>query len=65
MKLRVFGPTGFIGEQIAREALAAGHEVTAVARRVLGLVLGYLLKRLESMRACVAYHARSDLGASF
>jgi uncharacterized protein YbjT (DUF2867 family) len=33
MKLTVFGPTGSTGEQIVRQALAAGHEVTAVARR--------------------------------
>jgi putative NADH-flavin reductase len=33
MKLTVFGPTGGTGEQIIRLALAAGHEVTAVARR--------------------------------
>ena len=33
MKLAVFGPTGSTGEQIVRQALAAGHEVTAVARR--------------------------------
>ena len=33
MKLAVFGPTGSTGEQIVRRALAAGHEVTAVARR--------------------------------
>ncbi len=30
MKLTVFGPTGATGEQIVRQALAAGHEVTAV-----------------------------------
>ncbi|HEY6423294.1 MAG TPA: NAD(P)H-binding protein [Pseudonocardiaceae bacterium] len=33
MKLAVFGPTGPTGEQVLRRALAAGHEVTAVARR--------------------------------
>ena len=33
MKLTVFGPTGSTGEQIVRQALASGHEVTAVARR--------------------------------
>lgn len=33
MKLTVFGPTGATGEQIVRQALAASHEVTAVARR--------------------------------
>ncbi len=33
MRLTVFGPTGATGEQILRQALAAGHDVTAVARR--------------------------------
>jgi putative NADH-flavin reductase len=33
MKLTVFGSTGATGEQIVRQALASGHEVTAVARR--------------------------------
>lgn len=33
MKLTVFGPTGSTGRQIVRQALAAGHAVTAVARR--------------------------------
>jgi putative NADH-flavin reductase len=33
MKLIVFGPTGGTGEQLVRQAVAAGHEVTAVARR--------------------------------
>ena len=33
MKLTVFGPTGGTGEQILRQALAAGHHVTAIARR--------------------------------
>lgn len=33
MKLTVLGPTGSTGEQIVRQALAAGHEVIAVARR--------------------------------
>lgn len=33
MKLTVLGPTGGTGEQIIRQALAAGHAVTAVARR--------------------------------
>lgn len=33
MNLTVFGPTGGTGEQIVTQALAAGHAVTAVARR--------------------------------
>lgn len=33
MNLTVFGPTGSTGEQIVRQAPAAGHELTAVARR--------------------------------
>lgn len=33
MKLTVFGPTGGTGGQIVRQALAAGHHVTAIARR--------------------------------
>ena len=32
MKLTVFGATGGIGGQVVRQALAAGHEVTAVIR---------------------------------
>ncbi|MDQ2881166.1 MAG: NAD(P)H-binding protein [Actinomycetota bacterium] len=33
MKMTVLGATGATGEQILRRGLAAGHEVTAVARR--------------------------------
>jgi putative NADH-flavin reductase len=33
MKLIVFGGTGGIGSQVVEQALAAGHEVTAVTRR--------------------------------
>ncbi|MEU1026838.1 NAD(P)H-binding protein, partial [Streptomyces sp. NPDC005904] len=32
MRLTVFGATGGIGGEIVRQALAAGHEVTAVVR---------------------------------
>lgn len=33
MKLTVLGPTGGTGDELVRQALAAGHHVTAVARR--------------------------------
>ena len=33
MKLIVFGATGGIGSQVMIQALAAGHAVTAIARR--------------------------------
>jgi len=33
MKLLVLGPTGRTGQQVVAQALAAGHEVTAFARR--------------------------------
>jgi uncharacterized protein YbjT (DUF2867 family) len=32
MKMTVFGATGGIGGHVVRQALAAGHEVTAVVR---------------------------------
>ncbi|MGW0882204.1 NAD(P)-dependent oxidoreductase [Streptomyces sp. NPDC002671] len=49
MKLTVFGATGGIGKEIARQALDAGHEVTAVVRDPARLtVVG---DRLDVVRA--------------
>lgn len=39
MKLVVFGSTGGIGTQVVEQALAAGHTVTAVARRASAITL--------------------------
>lgn len=39
MKLTVLGPTGGTGQQIVQQALAAGHDVTAVARHPEAVVL--------------------------
>ena len=39
MKLVVFGSTGGIGTQVVEQALAAGHTVTAVARRASAIAL--------------------------
>jgi putative NADH-flavin reductase/pimeloyl-ACP methyl ester carboxylesterase len=45
MRIAVIGATGHLGGAIAREALARGHEVTAIARKTSGL---------EGMRAVAA-----------
>ncbi|MEU9053180.1 SDR family oxidoreductase [Streptomyces sp. NPDC048384] len=49
MKLTVFGATGGIGKEIVRQALDAGHEVTAVVRDPARLPLAG--DRLEVFRA--------------
>lgn len=53
MRLTVFGATGAVGQEVVRQALAAGHEVTAVVRDPARLP--------EGLRG-VALHAVVPLG---
>ena len=52
MKLFVVGANGKTGVQVVRQALHAGHEVTAFVRRPGGLQEG--VDRLASVRGDVA-----------
>ncbi|MFH9673830.1 NAD(P)-dependent oxidoreductase [Streptomyces sp. NPDC017405] len=52
MKLTVFGATGGIGRELVRQALDAGHEVTAVVRDPARL--GLAGERLEVVRSGLA-----------
>ncbi|MFE9554189.1 NAD(P)-dependent oxidoreductase [Streptomyces sp. NPDC006692] len=73
MKLTVFGATGGIGQEIVKQALASGHEVTAVVRdparfTVTGTGLKVFRADLtdpEALRAAVAgrHAVLSGLGA--
>jgi putative NADH-flavin reductase len=51
MKLVVFGSTGGTGRQVVEQALAAGHQVTAVARRPDALTIQH--ERLAVVRGDV------------
>lgn len=51
MKLIVFGATGGIGSQVVTQALAAGHEVTAVARHPAAISIKH--ERLEVVKGDV------------
>jgi len=51
MKLIVFGSTGGIGRQVVAQALEAGHQVTAVARRPEMLTIQH--ERLQVVRGDV------------
>ena len=51
MKLVIFGSTGGIGKQVVEQALAAGHDVTAVARRPEAVTTRH--KNLEVIRGDV------------
>jgi putative NADH-flavin reductase len=51
MKLVVFGATGGIGSQVIEQALAAGHEVTAVARHPSAVTIQH--ERLEVIQGDV------------
>ncbi|MGW5437404.1 NAD(P)-dependent oxidoreductase [Nocardia asteroides] len=43
MRIAVFGAGGAVGSRVVAEALARGHEVTAVARRAIAVQTGALL----------------------
>lgn len=51
MKLIVFGATGGIGSQVVEQALAAGHDVTAIVHRSSAILVHH--ERLEVMQGDV------------